>query len=137
MAFKIIRGIFLAAALLALAASAYILLTPLPYVEIDSETGAILRGTSTWLERQGWWGVFVLMVYAAVYTLPAAAYSRGSLPWALIFGVLAAVLTWLAGFSIGPAYFPALSLLIIALGVAGIHAIWERVRIGESPDSLD
>lgn len=130
MAFKIIRGIFLTAALLALAASAYILLTPLPYVEIDA-TGAIIHGTSTWLERQGWWGVFVLMVYAALYTLPAAAYWRGSLLWALIFSVLAAVLTWLAGFSIGPGYFPALSVLIIALGVAGIHAIWQRVRIGE------
>lgn len=128
---KIIRGLFLAAALLALAASLYILLSPLPYTEIDAETGAILRGTSTWLERQGWWGVGVLVVYAAVYTLPAAAYWRGSLLWALIFSGLAAVLTWLAGFSIGPGYFPALSLLTLALGAAGIGAVWQRVRIGE------
>jgi hypothetical protein len=100
MAFKIIRGLFLSAALLALAASAYILLTPLPYVEIDAATGAIQRGTSTWLGRQGWWGVLVLVVYAALYTLPAAAYWRGSLLWALILNLLAAVLTWLADFSL-------------------------------------
>ena len=133
MAFKIIRGVFLAAALLALVASLYILLAPLPYVEIDAETGAIVRGTSTWLERQGWWGVVVLVAYAGVYTLPLAAYWRERRIWALVFSVLAGVLTLLASFSIGVAYYPALAMLLIGLGLAGINAIWQRVRIGERP----
>ncbi len=130
---KIVRGLFLTAALLALAASLYFLLTPLPYNEIDAATGAIQRGTSTWLERQGWWGVGVLAFFVLLYTLPAMAYWRGSRLWAMVFSVLAAVLTMLASFSIGLAYYPALSMLLIGLGLAGINAIWQRVRIGAQP----
>ena len=66
MAFKIIRGVFLAAALLALVASLYILLAPLPYVEIDAETGAIVRGRGPWLDREGRRGVVVRVSYAGV-----------------------------------------------------------------------
>ena len=53
--------------------------------------------------------------------------------WALVFSVLAGVLTLLASFSIGVAYYPALAMPLIGLGLAGINAIWQRVRIGERP----
>lgn len=73
---------------------------------------------------QGMWGIFILLVFALLYGVSAWLYIRGRQGNALVTGTAAMVMTYLAGFSVGPAYLPAAlatlaALIIIALRYFG------------------
>ena len=115
------RYLFIAAALLALAASLLILLTP---TQVHSITNGVETTTRISLyEAQGWWGVVVLIIFADLYFAPLFFHLRGKLAWSLVTGIGALLLTVLAGFSIGPAYLPAAGALLMALILTGARRL--------------
>jgi hypothetical protein len=69
----------------------------------------------SYFEMQGWWGVWMLITFAALFYGPLHFYRRGSRPLAALFAVVAITLSILAGFSIGAFYFPAAFALLIGL----------------------
>ena len=64
---------------------------------------------------QGIWGIFILLVFALLYGVSAWFYVRGRQGTALVTGIAAMVLTYLAGFSVGPAYLPSALATLAAL----------------------
>ena len=69
----------------------------------------------SFFEMQGWWGVWILIAFAALYYGPLHFYRRDSQGMAVLFAVSAILLTILAGFSIGPFYLPAALALLAGL----------------------
>lgn len=112
---KATRNLLILAAVLALAASLYIVFSPISYVEQDALTGEEVTAQLSWFEGQGWWGVLILLLFAALYALPLALHLRARAGWAALLGLLALVLTYLAGFSIGVVYWPAAAALILGI----------------------
>ncbi|MCW5875398.1 MAG: hypothetical protein KIS85_00830 [Anaerolineales bacterium] len=110
------------AALLALAASVYILLTPSGTgVSVDSAGNTTVFQTS-WLESQGGWGALILVVFTLLYAAPLGFYLSNKPGWALAACLPPLVLTLLAGFSIGLFYLPALFTVIVAAGALFIQS---------------
>lgn len=112
---KFTRTLLILAAALALAASLYIVFSPITFVELDAVTGQEVTSQISWFEGQGWWGIFILLLFAALYAVPWALYQRSRVGWASLAAVAALVLTYLAGFSIGLVYWPAAIALILGL----------------------
>lgn len=75
-------------------------------VTVSSETGTQTVQHLNWYETQGWWGVAILFIFAALYYSPLHFYKRGQRGLAAALGLAAIVLTLLAGFSIGFIYLP-------------------------------
>lgn len=69
----------------------------------------------SFFEMQGWWGIWILLVFAALYYGPLHFYRRGSRALAALFAVAAIILAALAGFSIGSFYLPAALALFLGL----------------------
>lgn len=59
----------------------------------------------SWVEMQGWWGVAILFIFAALFYGPWHFLRRGSKWMAALFAVAGIVLTLLTGFSVGGYYF--------------------------------
>jgi hypothetical protein len=108
------RSLLLAAGPWLIAAGIYLLLTPMTVQEITASATAggaqtteqITRQVS-WYHVQGLWGVFVLIVFAALYASISLFARRSHLVAAALASLAAITLTFLAGFSIGPFYLPA------------------------------
>jgi len=113
-----------AAAGLAILASLYILVTP---VNVQIITASAVSGGSeiaretnlqqSWYQVQCPWGVIVLMVFSSLfswgyYLARKEAYTRLG---GLNLGLLS--ITYLAGFSIGPRYLPAVLFLLLGTGL--------------------
>jgi hypothetical protein len=104
---------FYFAAVWALGVSLYILLAPHGTsvgTTITSDGQEISQTVShpSFYEVQGWEGIAALAVFASLYLLVAAAAWFGrTLPLAVA-SLMASLLTFLAGFSIGLFYFPAM-----------------------------
>jgi len=124
---RIGRTLLLAAGLWSIAAGIYLLLTPMTVQEITASATAdgaqtteqITRQVS-WYQVQGLWGVFILIVFAALYASIGLFARRHHLVAAALASLAATTLTFLAGFSIGPFYLPAtLAVLLgwLALGI--------------------
>lgn len=64
---------------------------------------------------QGVWGIFILVLFALLYGSSAWLYIRSRHGLASATGSAALILTYLAGFSIGPAYLPAALATLAAL----------------------
>jgi hypothetical protein len=116
---EIIRILFALAALWALLAGLVILLIPMGtrVTETLSSSGAsetTVRQLS-WFESQGWWGIWILVAFAALYYGPFHFFRRGSRALAALFAVAAILITVLAGFSVGLFYVPAAIALLIGL----------------------
>ena len=69
----------------------------------------------SFFEMQGWWGIWILIAFAALYYGPLHFYRRESRALAALFAVVAITLTLLAGFSIGPFYLPGGLTLLVGL----------------------
>ncbi|MQC25894.1 MAG: hypothetical protein DWG76_00375 [Chloroflexi bacterium] len=126
------RVLFILAAVLALAASALILFSTSEGSEtvIDPELGNYeVPYRVSWYESQGWWGVVVVLAYAALYYAPLHFYRRERPGAAAVFGAVTLALTVLAGFSIGLVYFPAALALLLGLVVMGVR----RLGPGQEP----
>jgi ABC-type long-subunit fatty acid transport system fused permease/ATPase subunit len=82
---------------------------------VTSETGTQTVQHLNWYESQGWWGVAILFIFAALYYGPLHFYKRGQRGMATLFGLVTIVLTVLAGFSIGFLYLPGAAAVLFAL----------------------
>ena len=112
---KTTRNLLLLSAVLALAASLYIVFSPISYVQVDAVTGQEAVGQISWFEGQGWWGIFILLIFAALYAVPLLLYLRKHKNWTALVSIVALILTYSAGFSIGRVYWPAAGVLILSL----------------------
>jgi hypothetical protein len=124
------RLFFIFAALWSIGASIYLLLTPVTVQEVIAEGFAsgeesieqVSRQVS-WYEVQGLWGVFVLIIFALLFSSIGVFATRSRHGALAIFSFLAITLTILATFSIGPLYFPA----VLAVSVGWILLGLEKV----------
>jgi hypothetical protein len=102
------------AVLWAIGASLYIVFTPISVQGTRSRlyrdsTVVIETFTSeqSWYGAQGLWGVFVLVVFAALYLLAARLAWRNQYTGLTILSLIAIALSIVGGFSIGGIYLPA------------------------------
>jgi len=126
-AHRIGRTLLLAAGLWSIAAGIYLLLTPLTVQEITASATAggaqtteqITRQVS-WYHVHGLWGVFILIVFAALYTAFGLLAHRNHLVAAALASLAVTTLTFLAGLSIGPFYLPATLAVLLGSLAMGI-----------------
>jgi hypothetical protein len=104
---------FIFAGLFAVAVSIYIAVSPLTITSVTARSnggGTLVEETThqvSWYSVQGWWGIFILALFAALYA--GNAYFGVTHRWKLLaIGTpIVLILTYLAGFSIGAYYLPA------------------------------
>jgi hypothetical protein len=87
-----------------------------------AETSTFSRQVSFY-QVQGAWGIFVLFVFALLYSSGFYFFRRGRRWLATLGSVLALLLTFLAGYSVGPAYLPAAVAVMVALALILYTAI--------------
>jgi hypothetical protein len=132
---RTVRIAFIAAAVWSVAASVYVLLSPLTVHEVRASRSAngsfipeeITRQAS-WYEMQGLWGVIVIAIFASLFILIALlALKERYLPL-LAISLLATILVFLTGFSVGPFYLPAVAALLLGWFGVGIHKLLSSGR---------
>ncbi len=84
-------------------------------VSANRESGVQIVRHLNWYESQGWWGIAILFIFAALFYGPLRFYNRGQRGMAALFGLMTIILTVLAGFSIGAFYLPGAMALLIGL----------------------
>jgi Ca2+/Na+ antiporter len=102
----------------------YLLLSP---VEVYSITATTLPGgqettqeqitQQSWYQTQGLWGVFVLFLFAGLYSLGYFLARKEAYTWLVILSLSLMALSYLAGFSIGLLYLPAALILFLGAGI--------------------
>ncbi len=115
-----IRILFALAAIWGLVAGLVIFFIPMgtSVTATVTSTGSSETTTATpisFFKMQGWWGIWILIAFAALYYGPLHFYRRGSRALAASFAVATILLTVLAGFSIGYFYLPGAVILLIGL----------------------
>lgn len=122
-----VRIPFLFSALWSIGVSLYLLLTPQTILEQvavstpgSTETGEVIVRQVSWYQVQGLWGVIVLAVFAMLFVLIGIFVFRQRLDAAAITSLLAVVLTFLAGLSIGPLYLPAVLGVVVGWALLGL-----------------
>ena len=132
---KLYRVPFLFAAVWAIGAGIYLLLSPTTIQEIvattstdGSQTIEELSRQVSFYEVQGVWGVIVLLIFALLYSSTAYLALRNRLVALAIASSLALTLTVLAGFSIGLLYFPALLTVVVGWLTLGLVKLVRRKR---------
>jgi len=121
-------GMFLAAALWAVGAGLWLALSPYTVEVTTASTGGAATGETfyrhvSFYAVQGAWGLFVLVVFALLYT-SGYFFFRSGRHWLAVLGTtLALVLTALAGFSVGPVYLPGAVAAMIAVALTLFTAI--------------
>lgn len=127
----VVRAAFLIGVLWSVIAGVAILLSP---VMVESATADIPEGEGaadrpqprftverrTWYQVQGAWGVAVLVLFSAAYGGAAALIWRRSYLAGTTLSLLAAIMTVLAGFSIGLMYLPAAVAVLLGLLILGL-----------------
>ena len=112
---------FAIAAILALVATIYTIVTPTTVSEVYSEvTNGELHPVEyvgqrqiSWYEAQGAHGIAVLLLFLLLFAGTWAFAARSRYVLLAIFSLLAVILTLLASFSVGPLYYPAALAVII------------------------
>lgn len=116
---NIIRMFFFMAAAWGFIAGLLIFLLPFgsrASAEVSSSGAEQISVAPTYFfETQGWWGIFILIIFAGLYYGPFHFYRRGSKGMAVLFGIVAVIISILAGFSIGPFYFIGSLAIVIGL----------------------
>ena len=127
---KVVRWLLIFAGVWALSIGIWMIATPLQVSELIavSESGSNLEPAVheyqvSFYSVQGVWGLFILLVFALLYGASAWLYLRGRQGTALVAGSAALVLTYLAGFSVGPAYLPAALATLVAVVITARHLI--------------
>lgn len=125
---RLARFTFATSALLAVAASIYILCSPVTISEVratGSADGSLatkeLTRYASWYQVQGAWGVVVLVIFAALFVLVAFLALRKRYVASAVLSVLAGILVLLAGFSVGLFYFPAAAFIVLGWLALGVH----------------
>lgn len=118
---RIVQLALLLAAIWAVSVSFYIYFTPLQVESLTATSdqggegvGEMVSQEVSWYAAQGVWGIFILVIFAALYVGAALLIWRRKYISGGVWIALALVLTYLAGFSIGPFYFP--SAVLFAIG---------------------
>lgn len=118
----LVKTLFALAAASSALAGLWIALTPQTIHHItavqegaDPSTAIETTAQVSWYQVQGWWGIAILIIFAALYSLPTYFLWRGRFVAVGVFAVLALLLTFLAGFSIGGIYLPAAIALLLGL----------------------
>ena len=126
-------------AIWAIGAGIYLLLSPTVIQEIvatsntdGSQTIEEFSRQVSWYEVQGVWGIMVLLVFALLYSSTALLAMRNRIIALAIASSLALMLTYLAGFSIGLLYIPALLMVTVGWLTLGFTKIVRRVRQASS-----
>ena len=117
-------------ALSAISASFYLLLSPVTIHKVPS-IGSTNRSFPTeeptryasLYQVQGAWGVLVLIIFALLFVSVALRALKKRYVASAALSTLAGILVLLAGFSIGPFYFPAVALVLLAWLVLGAHGL--------------
>lgn len=127
---KLKRILFVFAAVWSVGASLYWLLSPVTIHEITAQSSA--NGSSpveetfrqaSWYQVQGVWGVAVLVIFALLYIAAAVFAVRGRhIPLAAA-SLIALVITYLAGLSIGALYLPAAFAVLAGWLVIGLNRL--------------
>ncbi len=132
---KLYRIPFLFAAIWAIGAGIFLLLSPTTIQEVVATTSADGSQTIEELSRQvsfyevqGVWGVIVLLIFALLYSSTAFFALRNRLVALALASSLALMLTVLAGFSIGLLYFPALLVVVVGWLTLGLVKLVRRKR---------
>ncbi len=113
---KLIRYLLVFAAIWGLLAGISIFFIPMGMSVTATSNGGVTAPTPvSFFEMQGWWGIWILLAFAALYYGPLHFYRRGSKALAALFAVAAIILTVLAGFSIGFFYLPAALALLVSM----------------------
>jgi len=117
---KIAQVALLLAAIWAVSVSLYIFLTPLQVESITATDGQSNNSSAeveiqevSWYEVQGVWGTVVLAIFAVMYTGAATLVWRQKHIAGGVWIALAFIMTYLAGFSVGPFYLPSAVLAVI------------------------
>jgi len=82
------------------------------------------RGSSSWYEAQGLWGVLVLAIFCGLYILAVRLAWSAKYRALVILSVLAIGLSIVTGFSIGAAYLPAALGLFVGALVLLIESLY-------------
>ena len=132
---KLYRVPFLFAAIWAIGAGIFLLLSPTTIQEVVATTTADggqtieeLSRQVSFYEVQGVWGIIVLLIFALLYSSTAFFALRNRLVALALASSLALMLTVLAGFSIGLLYFPALLTVIVGWLTLGLVKLVRRKR---------
>ena len=132
---KLYRIPFLFAAIWAIGAGIYLLLSPTTIQEVvvttsadGSQTIEEFSGQVSFYEVQGVSGVFVLLIFALLYSSTAYLALRNRLIALAIASSVAIMLTVLAGFSIGLLYIPALLTVVVGWLTLGLVKLVRRKR---------
>ena len=123
------RNLLILAAILALIASIIILYSSSLITQTtvnEDGTEETVVSQQSWYQVQGDWGVITVLIFAIVYVLPYYLSSKDLLAPAAFFAILALVLTWLAGFSIGFYYLPAAGALFLS------YIAWGVGKLGQT-----
>lgn len=128
---KIDLYLFAFAAFWSIGASLYLLLSPVTIHEMIAESTAngseaaeeITRQASLYA-AQGIWGVFVLVLFALLFSIVAFLAFKSMYLALAAASILAVVFTFLAGFSVGPMYLPAVLVILLAWIVLGIAKLF-------------
>lgn len=134
-----LRLLFLFAALWALGAGVWLLMSPTAVYSVSRAASAVPEGGQTemmvvsvkdlsWYGAQGAWGLAVLGIFAALYGGASALARRRRWISATIVGLPALALTVLAGFSIGGLYAPAALAVVVAIVLTGLTVVISRTR---------
>jgi hypothetical protein len=122
--------LFVFAALWSLGASIYLLLAPLTIHELGAEAVATgspwveeLSSQASWYEIQGLWGVILLLLFGSLFVYAGVLALKDQYPMLAATSFMAVALTFLAGFSIGPLYLPAVLALLAGWLVIGFAKI--------------
>jgi hypothetical protein len=100
-------------------------------VTVGSDGGQTIEELSrqpSWYEAQGAWGVIVLIIFALLYSSIAILALRNRLIALSIAISLALLLTYLAGFTIGGFYIPALLMVVVGWLVLCLARIVQKIR---------
>ena len=121
------------AAVLAVLASLYIFFLPLQVSSLTatsvSSAPEVVEETTTqatWFQVQGWWGIFILLLFATLFCLAYYLARIQAVTWLGILSIALAMLSYLSGFSIGLYYLPAVLLLIIGTGTITFSKLTQR-----------
>ena len=130
----LVKALFALAAAWSVIAGLWIAFTPqtvhsITATQQGADPAATLETTAkvSWYQVQGVWGIAILLIFAALYSLPAIFMWRGKRLPSGVLTVLALVLTFLAGFSIGGFYLPAALIALLGLIVLVLSGFISKV----------
>jgi hypothetical protein len=132
---KITQALLIFSAVWSVAIGIWIAASPMYTSEVVTNSGpgpvvssALGRSSTSFFSVNGAWGIMILGIFAIAYSSGIFFFRRCRTGWTLVTGLFAILLTFLAGFSIGPVYLPAALATLLALILMGAKNISPRAE---------